>query len=121
MTELRPRVVRLPPRGQPYGSELQRWRDEGALVRISRPSRWGNPFPVGPDGDRGEVLARYRAWLDGEGTETLAAGKTTVSRAWVLEHLPDLAGKVLACWCAPEPCHGDVLADRVEALPPAER
>ena len=30
--------------------------------------------------------------------------------AWMLEHLPDLTGKDLACWCRPEQsCHGSVL------------
>jgi len=26
-----------------------------------------------------------------------------------LEALPELRGKDLGCWCAPENCHGDVL------------
>ena len=27
--------------------------------------------------------------------------------------LPELRGKVLGCWCHPEPCHGDVLCEAV--------
>ena len=30
------------------------------------------------------------------------------------EHLDDLEGKVLGCWCHPGPCHGDVLARLLE-------
>jgi hypothetical protein len=28
----------------------------------------------------------------------------------------EIAGKILACWCKPGPCHGDVLARLAEAL-----
>ena len=65
-------------------------------VYIGRPSQWGNPFVVGRDGTRAQVIARYERWLCGQ-PELLAA-------------LPELAGKSLGCWCAPAPCHGDVLA-----------
>ena len=30
--------------------------------------------------------------------------------------LPELIGKVLGCWCKPEPCHGDVLVKLVNEL-----
>jgi hypothetical protein len=53
---------------------------------------WANPYAVGRDGDRDEVIAKY------------ADGKSELqSRA------PELQGKALGCWCAPEPCHGDIL------------
>lgn len=65
-------------------------------VYIGRPSKWGNPFVIGKDGDRAEVLRKYEAWLR--------------TRPELLAALPELRGKVLGCWCAPEPCHGDVLS-----------
>jgi hypothetical protein len=64
-------------------------------VYIGRPSEWGNPFAIGRDGDRAEVIERYERWLL-ENTTLMAA-------------LPQLRGKVLGCWCAPQACHGDVL------------
>src|SRR5688500_8920330 len=70
-------------------------------VYIGRPARglpgskWANPFRIGRDGDRGEVIAKYEAWICG--------------RSDLLADLPELAGKVLGCWCHPEACHGDVL------------
>jgi Domain of unknown function (DUF4326) len=67
-------------------------------VYVGRPSPFGNPFVIGRDGDRAAVVARYRAWL--------LAQPALVERV-----RRDLAGKVLGCWCAPLPCHGDVLAD----------
>ena len=72
-------------------------------VYIGRPSKWGNPFVIGRDGTREEVIARYEAWLL-EQPELLAA-------------LPELEGKTLGCWCAPRPCHGDVLARLANARP----
>lgn len=66
-------------------------------VYIGRPSKWGNPFRIGRDGTRAEVIAKYRAYL--LGSPVLMAA------------LPELRGKVLGCWCAPQACHGDVLAE----------
>lgn len=68
-------------------------------VLIGRPSKWGNPFQIGKDGTREEVIAKYREWIQGQ-PELLAA-------------LPELQGKTLGCWCAPKPCHGDVLVELV--------
>ena len=65
-------------------------------VYIGRPGKWGNPFQIGRDGTRAQVIARYERWLS-EQPELLAA-------------LPELAGKTLGCWCAPHACHGEVLA-----------
>lgn len=67
-------------------------------VYVGRPSRWGNPFKIGPDGDRAEVIAKYRAFLD------LNPSLRALARQ-------ELAGRDLVCWCAPEPCHADVLLE----------
>ena len=72
-------------------------RREHFDIYIGRPSRWGNPFKVGRDGSREEVIAKYRTYV--------------LSRPDLVAALPELQGKVLGCWCAPEPCHGDVLAE----------
>jgi hypothetical protein len=44
---------------EPYDIYIGR----GHCPRTGEPGRWGNPFRVGPDGDRKEVIARYAAWL----------------------------------------------------------
>ena len=67
-------------------------------VYIGRPSKWGNPFMIGRDGTRGEVISKYKAWLDSY-PELKACAKL------------ELRDKVLGCWCAPFACHGDVLAE----------
>lgn len=78
-------------------------------VYIGRPSKWGNPFTIGPDGTREEVIAKYTAWL--------------IDQPHLIVAIPELRGKTLGCWCAPKACHGDVLAalaagDLRDTLPP---
>lgn len=67
-------------------------------IYVGRPSKYGNPFKIGKDGTREEVLAKYAHWLDG----MIFNGKL---------NLDELAGKDLICWCAPLPCHADVLLE----------
>ena len=69
-------------------------------VRIDRQTMWGNPFKIGRDGTREEVIAKYEVWIKTQ-PELMAA-------------LPELRGKRLGCWCAPVACHGDVLARLAE-------
>ena len=64
-------------------------------VYIGRPSKWGNPFLIGRDGTRQEVIEKYRNWIK--------------SQPDLMKALSELRGKVLGCWCSPKPCHGDVL------------
>lgn len=66
-------------------------------VYIGRPSPWGNPFCIGRDGARGEVIEKYRAWV--------------VQQPHLMWLLPMLKGKILGCYCHPAACHGDVLAE----------
>lgn len=65
-------------------------------VYIGRPSKWGNPFVVGKDGTREEVIKKYKEWILNQS---------------LIEDLSELKGKVLGCWCSPKPCHGDVLIE----------
>ena len=76
-------------------------RNQPHDMYIGRPTKWGNPFVIGRDGTREEVIAKYRAWIV-EQPELMAA-------------LPELRRKVLACYCAPLPCHGDVLVELANA------
>lgn len=79
-------------------------------VYIGRGSKWGNPFTHLPSGSSGSLVAKDRE-------SAIAA-----YRAWILEKpqllaaLPELRGKILGCYCAPLPCHGDVLQELVDAL-----
>jgi Domain of unknown function (DUF4326) len=72
-------------------------RREPYDVYIGRPSKWGNPHRVGTL-PRSQAIAAYREWLMRR-PDLVADAKA------------ELRGKVLGCWCAPQPCHGDVLME----------
>lgn len=66
--------------------------------RRLRESVFANPFKIGKDGTREEVIEQHRAWL--------------LSQPELVERARrELKGKRLGCWCAPEACHGDVLVE----------
>jgi len=69
-------------------------------VYIGRPSEFGNPFEIGKDGTRKEVIEKYRKYFYGRPDLMEKAKK-------------ELTGKIIACWCKPKSCHGDVLAEYV--------
>jgi hypothetical protein len=69
-------------------------------IYIGRPSKWGNPFQIGKDGNRQEVIRKYREYI--------------LSNDELLKDLHELKGKTLGCWCKPSSCHGDVLVDLIE-------
>jgi hypothetical protein len=75
-------------------------------VYIGRPSIFGNPFVIGVHGNRAEVIARYREY---------AVDRCYRDPAFRAA-LAGLAGRNLVCWCAPAPCHGDVLVELAAAL-----
>lgn len=69
-------------------------------IYIARPSEWGNPFKIGIDGTRKEVIEKYRVWL--------------LQQPHLMVKIADLHGKTLGCWCRPYFCHGDVLLEIAE-------
>lgn len=83
-------------------------RKEKYDVYIGRPSAgkplgFGNPFRIGPDGDRNVVCDKHEAWLRGVAfTDFMQA-----ERQWILDHLHELKGKTLGCFCKPARCHGE--------------
>ncbi len=77
-------------------------KDDEFDVRIDRTTIWGNPFVVGRHGNRAEVIEKYRVWI--------------LKQPNLLSQLYHLKGKRLGCWCAPEPCHGDVLVELIEEI-----
>ena len=68
-------------------------------------SIWRNPFKVGVDGTRQQVIERYRVYI----TTKIRDNPSTYN-------LDTLRDKVLGCWCSPEPCHGDVLIDLLSSI-----
>ena len=64
---------------------------------IGRGSKWGNPYIIGKDGTREEVINKYREYV--------------LSKQELIGALTELDGKVLGCFCVPQRCHGEVLIE----------
>ena len=61
-------------------------------------SPFANPFAIGRDADtREQAVEMYRLRMIEAPPE-------------LIEEVRALKDKTLVCWCAPEACHGDVLA-----------
>ena len=71
-------------------------------VYIGRGSKWGNPFRIGIDGTREEVIVKYCDYL--------------VNRDDLIAALPEIKGKTIGFFCSPLPCHGDILAELADTL-----
>lgn len=69
-------------------------------VYIGRGSSWGNPFRIGIDGTRAEVIHKFRLY---------AIQKLAKEKDWLVP----LVGKDLVCYCAPMPCHGNVIIELI--------
>lgn len=64
-------------------------------VYIGRPSKWGNPYKIGADGNRDQVINKYIDYF--------------LAHPTLPHEIFELDNKVLGCWCKPEGCHGDFL------------
>ncbi len=65
-------------------------------VYVGRHTVFGNPFVIGWDGTREEVIAKFKNHL--------------LSNPQLMQRVKqELKGKSLICWCAPAACHADVL------------
>lgn len=89
MSHLLPKVLNKRVHGVPAGA-----------VYVGRPSKWGNPYAIGRDGDRSDVIRKY---------EALLARKLEKDPEALARLRAELRGKDLVCWCAPYACHADVL------------
>lgn len=101
----RPRVLNRRRDGLPAGA-----------VYVGRGSVYGNPWSHLPNSKaeftcatRGETIEAFRSWLLGTGHRDVLQEQ----RRRLVEALPALTGKDLVCYCAPEPCHAEVLRDIV--------
>lgn len=75
-----------------------------ADVMIDRSDEFGNPFYIGPDGDRAAVVAKFRDYV---------LRRMKSDRAWAAR-VRAMKGKRLGCWCKPKECHGDVYVEILE-------
>lgn len=80
-------------------------------VYVGRPSKWGNPMTVRelkrlfpndtPEELREKAVSWYREYI------TTPFGIP----AELMAQISELGNKDLVCWCAPLPCHADILLE----------
>jgi hypothetical protein len=102
------------------------WRMPPDTVKVDRSTIYGNPFVVAnKKRERAEAVLLFRQWLTAESWEVDCSEayppvitKHLCDRHKVLmEALPALRGKNLACWCPlpaagePDVCHAAVLLE----------
>lgn len=63
---------------------------------------WGNPFEIGKDGTRDQVISKHREWIK--------------TQPHLLAQIRTLQGKRLGCYCSPQLCHGHTLAAMADGL-----
>lgn len=86
---------------------LNKYKDQipSDAVYIGRGSKWGNPYPIGPQwGSRDDVCNLFESYFRTKYDQ----GK--ISK----EELAALYGKPLVCFCAPLRCHGQTILKYVE-------
>ena len=108
---------------------IQRSRAKGYrlpenAVYVGRPSRWGNPWRIkdavaaGYGDGRSMAAHAFREWLNGN-PEWLS-GDLDHRRQRILNEVPALRGRDLACFCPEgQPCHADVLLELANRDGPA--
>ena len=78
-------------------------KKEKYTVYIGRPSKLGNPFTIGKDGTREQVVIKYKHYA--------------VNNPHILRNISQLKeDDILACWCAPEDCHGNAIMEIWESI-----
>lgn len=69
-------------------------------IFIGRGSKWGNPYRIGKDGTREQVIEKYEDYIR--------------NKPEMMADLPKLVGENLGCYCYPKKCHGDVLVKLIK-------
>lgn len=105
---------------RPKYHNLKEWMEDPNNVYIGRAgivfidgkrfppsaSPFANPYKVGRDGSLSEILIKYEEYIR----------KKLEKDSELREELLSLDGKTLGCWCAPDPCHGDILIRILEEI-----
>ena len=82
---------------------------------VGRPSPLGNPYLIGPDGTRKEVIEKYRVWFEDRAKHVINI-RFQQELARMVQIYRDTGELTLVCWCAPEDCHARIIKEYIEAI-----
>jgi hypothetical protein len=102
---------------RPLYNNLQEWMNDDKNIYIGRAgvvfinnerypkqsSIFCNPYKIGKDGNREEVLEKYKNYII----------KKIENDIDIKKELMKLKDKNLGCWCSPDPCHGNILLELI--------
>lgn len=91
---------------------VNRHQFSGKGEYVGRPGALGNPYEIGKDGTRDEVVEKYGPWLRREWVK----GGMVKAALLKLVGLAKMGDLHLVCSCKPKRCHGDILKQVVETL-----
>ncbi len=101
-------------------SRRKGWKMPANTVKVARPTRFGNPWTVkgavevgyNPAHAQQYCVDLFREWLTDPRSLTHMMTDSDVLRQQIIEGLPELRGKNLACFCRlDQPCHAEVLLE----------
>ena len=84
--------------------------DRKQIQYVGRGSVLGNRFKIGINGNREQVIQKYRRWL----WNRICDHDQRVTEE--LDRLKEIAKKgdlVLGCWCAPKRCHAEIIKNAI--------
>ena len=83
----------------------------GTGIYAGRPSILGNPFSIGDDGTRTDVINKFKIYFY-QRLESDLAFKKKLLELVDMSATQDLH---LICWCAPKQCHTEVIKEFIES------
>jgi hypothetical protein len=88
---------------------------DGPGEYVGRPSILGNPFKIGEVGSltREDAIRRYDLWLEDQLQNNVHVQDAMIQCIHTLETERVLT---LICWCAPKPCHADIIKSKLLEL-----
>lgn len=103
---------------RPKWDNLEEWMKDPNNVYIGRAgvifinkqrfpkkaSNFANPFKIGKNGTREEVIDKYREYIMLKLDNDISLQQELIS----------MKNKNLGCWCSPDMCHGHVLLELIE-------
>lgn len=81
-------------------------KHEQCDIRCDRSSLYGNPYRIGRDGTREEVIEKYKKYFYDKIERNHDFRKSVLY----------LKGKILGCYCKPLNCHCDIIVEYLDKI-----
>lgn len=86
---------------------------DGICIRIFRPNILGNPFYMKDESERESVITKFHTYLQEEYRKRREVFNELMRLVDIIKSGQNL---YLICFCAPKPCHGDIIAQAIRGI-----